>query len=111
MIPRLKAGIWVSAQVRVCNRGSIPLYVLHRGDPDAGMVLIKLIQEMGRATVLSPMRQMDESLAWFRATGPDPVEEAVANAYIARQRDIDPDLWAIEIEDLSARWAPDDPII
>ena len=111
MIPRLKAEIWVTAQVRVCNRESIPLYVLHRGDPDAGMVLIKLIRETGRAMVLSPMRQIDESLAWLRATGPEPVDETVADAYIARQRQFDPDIWAIEIEDPDARWAPDDPIV
>jgi hypothetical protein len=111
MIPRLKAEIWVTAQVRVCNLHSIPFYVLHRGDPDAGMVLVKLIREAGRAVVLSPLRQMDETLAWMRATGPDPVDEAEADAYIARQRDFDPDLWAIEIEDLAQRWAPDAPIV
>jgi len=103
--------VWVDAQVRVCNGAAIPLYVVNRGDPDAGMVLIKLVREIGRAQVLSPMRQMDESLAWFRATGPDPVEEAAADAYIARQRDIDPDIWVIEIEDRDGRWMPDAPIV
>jgi hypothetical protein len=111
MVPRLKAGVWVDAQVRACNGAAIPLYVLHRGDPDAGMILIKLIRETGRAMVLSPMRQLDESMAWFRATGPEPVDEAEADAYVARQHKVDPDIWVIEIEDRDGRWAPDAPVV
>lgn len=111
MIPRLKAAIWVNAQIRICNQRSLPIYVLNRGDPDAGMVLIKLILADGLATVLSPLRQMDESLAWLRATGPDPVAEADADAYVDRQRDIDPDIWVVEIENHDGAWQPDEPIV
>lgn len=111
MIPRLKAAVWVTAQIRICNSRSIPVYVIHRGDSDAGMVLIKLVRDIGRAVVLSPLRQMDESLAWLRTTGPEPVAEADADAYIERQRNVDPDIWVVEIEDLQASWSPDEPIV
>lgn len=110
MIPRLRAQLWVDAQSRLCSGLAIPFYVVRRGDADAGMVLIKLIREAGRAEVLVPERRPDDSLAWRRATGAAPVEDEKAEAYLARQIDFDPDLWIVEIEDPARRWEPDGPV-
>lgn len=106
-IDRLKSGVWVSAQVRLCNRLLLPTYVVRRGDPDAGAILLKLRRGVGAWEVLSQTRRPDGGLGWTRATGPGPVDEAAADAYLARQQQFDPDLWIVEIEDPDGRYEPD----
>jgi hypothetical protein len=95
--PRIKAGIWVSMALRMGNANSRFGAVLRKGDPDAGGVLVVLRNNQG-VSVLSQLRSMDGELAWMRATGPGPVDEPAADAYIARQVTFDPDLWVIEFE-------------
>lgn len=96
---RLKSGIWVSAQIHLCNAKGLPLVVVRKGDPDAGAVLLKLVKPGTGATVLTQARTPEGELAWMKGTGADPVAETDADAYIARQLKRDPDIWVIEVED------------
>jgi hypothetical protein len=64
----------------------------------------------GQASVLSPSTGLDGDRLWMRATGVTPVDDAEAEAYIARQLTYDPDLWVIEIEDRGGRNFLDEPI-
>ena len=95
--PRIKAGIWVSMALRMGNSDGRFGAVLRKGDPDAGGVLVVLRSRDG-LSVLSQLRSGAGELAWMRATGPDPVDDATADAYIARQVKFDPDLWVLEFE-------------
>ncbi len=92
---RLKAGLWVSATLRLADMRGNPGMVLRRGDPDAGGVLV-VLRGTGGACVLSQVRTGGGEAAWMRATGAAPVEEAEADAYVARQVGRDPDLWVLE---------------
>jgi hypothetical protein len=85
--------------------------VVARGDGDAGAVLLKLSARDGTGTVLAQARRPDGTLGWMRATGAAPVADADADAYIARQRGRDPDLWVVEIESAAPDAVLDDPII
>ncbi len=95
MEARLKTGIWVKALIH----------------DDAGAVLLKLNGRDVGCAVLSQTRRSDGTLVWMRATGPEPVPESEADAYIARQRGRDPDLWVIEIDKASPDAVLDGPII
>jgi len=95
--PRVKAKLWVQMALRLADGRARPGAVLRRGDPDAGGVLVVLRNAAG-LVVLSQVRAGEGDPAWMRATGPDPVPQAAADAYIERQVKRDPDLWVVEFE-------------
>jgi len=99
MVMGLTTGLWVSAQIRLCDRAFIPAAVVRRGDPDVGTVLLKINRFEAGVTVFTQTSTLEDEPAWSRGTGPTPVTEADADAYIARQVARDPDLWVLEIED------------
>ncbi|MBR0642223.1 DUF1491 family protein [Plastoroseomonas hellenica] len=97
MEARVKAGLWVSMATRMSDIAGRPAAVLRKGDPDAGGILCVLLGR-GEAVVLAQVRDAEGRSAWMRGTGPAPVPEPDAEAYIARQVARDPDLWVVEFE-------------
>ena len=95
--PRVKAEIWVGMAVRLGNASGRYGAVLRRGDEDAGGVLVVLRGRTG-LSVLSQIRTADGVGAWMRGTGAAAVDQAAADAYVARQLKFDPDLWVLEFE-------------
>ncbi len=111
MIPRIKTSIWVDAEIRRCRVAGIDAYLVLRGDEHAGAILIKHNRFDNHCIVYTPTTSADGSRAWSLGTGVEPVPEMDADAYIARQRKFDPDLWVIEIEDPKSRWKLAEPVI
>ncbi|WP_413875724.1 DUF1491 family protein [Albidovulum sp.] len=101
MTARLAADFWVRAYLARLQAAHLPAYVVARGDPTAGAVLVKLATLDGRARLFQ--RSFDLATgarAWVvLAEG----AEAEVDAAAARQRRIDPDLWVIEIESREGR--------
>lgn len=104
---RVKSGLWVSAYVRRLGAMPVPAVVLKRGDADAGAIFIKVCLLDGRARVLRPALSEGGAEAaerrWTDALGTEPCEESRADAYLARQREFDSDLWIVEVEDREGR--------
>ncbi|HUC62070.1 MAG TPA: DUF1491 family protein [Alphaproteobacteria bacterium] len=100
---RLQTDFWVQACVRRGSVEGIAVTVVKKGDPARGSVMVKLNRLGGGCTVLAETRDDLGGRAWLKGTGPDPVQEAEADAYIARNRKFDPDLWVIEVEDRQGR--------
>jgi hypothetical protein len=111
MVMGLSTGLWVSAQVRICDRNFIPATIVRRGDPDAGTVLLKLNRFEAGVTVYTQASTMSDEPAWSRGTGPQPVTEPEADAYIARQVQYDPDVWVLEIEDRKGEYKMDGKVV
>lgn len=95
--PRVKARLWVQMALRLGDADGRPGAVLRSGDPDAGGVLLVLRGREG-LSVLSQVRTGEGDVSWMRATGPGPVDQNAADAYVARQVKRDPDLWVVEFE-------------
>lgn len=102
MDDRLPTDLWVMGHIRAAATQGISMMVLRKGDRSRGTLLLKINLLDRRFLVLAQVRK-DERLVWSRATGPEPVDEATADAYIARQVKYDPDLWVVEVEDRQGR--------
>ena len=95
--PRIKTKLWIQMTLRLGDGDGRPGAILRRGDPDGGGVLLVLRGRNGLC-VLSQVRAGEGDVSWMRATGPAPVEQAAADAYVDRQIGRDPDLWVVEFE-------------
>lgn len=108
---RVKASIWVSAQVRMCGLMALPVVVRRRGDADAGSILIRIDRMDGHSVLLSQSRDSDGRPAWLQTSGETPIPDGDVETYIERRVRTDPDIWIIEIEDKDGRYEPDAPVI
>ena len=111
MVMGLSTGLWVSAQVRICDRAFIPATIVRHGDDDAGTVLDKINRFEAGVTVYTPATSLNDQPMWSRGTGPNPVSEAEADAYIERQVKYDPDAWVLEIEDRKGQYKLDGKVV
>ena len=111
MVMGLNTGLWVSAQVRICDRAFIPATIVRHGNDEAGTVLVKINRFEQGVTVFAQASTLDGEPAWSRGTGPQPVTEAEADAYIARQVQYDPDVWVLEIEDRKGAYKLDGKVV
>lgn len=109
--PALKAGLWVSAQIRLCNQTHLPAYVRQRGDSDAGSILIVVDHLDGTSYILSQIRDADGARNWLKVTGVSPVPYTECDAYVARRTSSDPDIWILEIEDREKKYEADAPVV
>ena len=101
MRPRLAARVWIDAYLRRLQLENIPAYVVHKGDPTAGVVMVKLSTLDGKAVCYQRSYDlMSGDRAWVVLAEGD---EAEVDASIARQRGFDRDLWVIEVEDRAGR--------
>ena len=101
--PRVKTSIWVAALIRRAELSGASAFVARKGEADAGAVIVKIALLDGHARVWSSTYGRDGQRRWMKATGAEVVPDADAEAYVARARTRDADLWVVEIEDREGR--------
>jgi hypothetical protein len=106
---RLKTGLWVAAYLRRCRTEGVDALLRRRGAEEAGAVFVKVARLDGSADVFAPAPQtaFDDARPADRVFAPalksQPVPEADAEAYLARQIRFDSDCWIVEVEDRAGR--------
>jgi GMP synthase (glutamine-hydrolysing) len=73
--------------------------VVRKGDRESGALFIKVNGFNQGCVVYSGISTPSGEEGWQMATGPEPVAEKDADAYLARQTKYDADLWIVEVED------------
>lgn len=100
--PRLKTHIRVAAHLRRAQSAGAFATIVRKGDPDAGAVAVKLYRGRGEAQLFIQSRDLDGRMIW-REPMEDSRDEARIDAWLEKERRIDPDLWIVEIEDGEGR--------
>jgi len=108
---RLKAGLWVQSQLRVCDINFIPAMIIRKGDEDSGSVLLKLNRFNDGCAVLTPITTIDGERGWMHGLKEGFTEERACDDYIRRQTARDEDLWVLEIEDMKNQYELDAELV
>jgi hypothetical protein len=95
---RLPTELWISATLRRFGAASRPAYLVRRGDPERGSVLVRLDGHREGTRILTQARDLDGTLIWLEAAEGRALPADEAQAYVERAVQRDPDLWVIEIE-------------
>ena len=98
----LSSDLWVDALIRRAEIEGAHAVVVNKGDARAGAVIVKAYDTSTRtARLYAEACGPDGERLWIQPVTSD--SEAELDAYIARQRQYDPDLWIVEIEDRQGR--------
>ena len=99
----LKSGIWVDAHIRRCQAQGLMAFLVKRGAEEAGAVYVRAIMPGGLARLFGPApgpAYNEEGLRSFALPlGQAPVRESQTQEYLDRQRQYDPDIWLLDVED------------
>ena len=108
---RLPTSLWIDALVRRAQIAGAGVFVLQKGEPSRGDVLLKDALLNGEARLYRPQTNMAGERVFIDLTeqGVDPDEKDV-DRYIQGAKDRDRDLWIVEIEDRDGRHFLTEPV-
>lgn len=98
---RIKSEVWVQSLLRICQVHDAMAVVVRRGDPDAGVIFVKLMRDRSTARLYgaglsADADSFDRTLSWV--FDPPDRSETEIDAHLARELRFDPDIWVVEIE-------------
>jgi hypothetical protein len=99
----LPTEVWVTAHLRKCAAEGLPIYVLHKGAFAAGTVMVKIVIRGEGCRLLNQSRDSDGNMGWMDLYEGGIVDEIRADQHIQRAIQRDPDVWVVEVEDMSGK--------
>jgi hypothetical protein len=104
---RIPTELRAKAVLRTASIAGAMAVIVHRGDPDAGILFVKVRLLDGRARLLGPapasLSPASELPRLVAHLAPEGAPENEIDDYLRRQIDFDSDLWIVEIEDREGR--------
>ena len=104
---RVKTHIFVSALVRQAQIGDAFAYIVSKGDPDAGSVVLRVADLSGGNRLYRPVTAMDGDRLWMES---EMMDDMTAHTEIGKLLSYDSDLWVVEIEDRAGRHFLTEPV-
>ena len=93
--PRVTSEFWVSAYTKVLEAKAIPIFVVKKGNAEAGSILVRLSDLQGMSKIFVQSFDLEGKREWIElAAGKDSEIDNV----IRRQKEVDLDLWVLEVE-------------
>jgi hypothetical protein len=99
----LKVRFWVDALRWRAESAGASVYIDRKGDPDAGIVILKTVNQDQEVQVFAPVRNFEGEREWICPLGEGAYTGSVAEEYIRNRIESDPDIWVIEIADKTGR--------
>lgn len=101
--PRLVTRLVVQALMRRLAVADHPVAVLHRGDPDAGDLLVAINRFAAGTLLFGRGRDGAGNLVWQSEAGGALLDAPGLANHLARALKRDPDLWIVALEDPRGR--------
>ncbi|QFT76381.1 DUF1491 family protein [Erythrobacter sp. THAF29] len=95
---RLPAHLEVASLIRLAESNGGMATVLHKGERDAGTLLVVTMYRGENAKLYERMPQLDGSRAFVLTKEQDSEKPYEFNEYLARRYNQDPDIWVIEVD-------------
>lgn len=96
---RIPTHLLMDIHLRRLTTEGVPYYILNKGAPASGTILLKLNNRQNGCVVLQQQRDLEGVMGWMKLFKGQVVEESEADAYIKRAVDRDPDVWVVEVEE------------
>jgi hypothetical protein len=97
----LRTKLWVDAHIRQCFLDDYPAFVVNKGDPERGGIILKIDRFDAGISIYERAVSFEGDVVWRPR---EVVDHMAAKEFIDKRLKFDTDCWVIEIEDPKGRY-------
>ena len=107
-VNRLTYKFWIDAYSKRLEAAAIPVFVIKKGDPDSGIILIKIDLLNGKGQLIRrnysySLKKNKSIIEYIKLHKEIELEYPKLQKLIEKEIKIDTDAWVVEIEDKQGR--------